>query len=66
MSAYGNWEEDRTSFAGSGGNNWVAGVQISVDILPLGKRAQLAQRERREAEESTRNWLPRSSMCGLK
>jgi outer membrane protein TolC len=43
VSAYGNWEEDRASFAGSGGNNWVAGVQISVDILPIGKRAQLAQ-----------------------
>ncbi len=43
ISAYGNWEEDRTSLAGSGGNNWVAGVQISVDILPTGKRAQLAQ-----------------------
>jgi len=44
VSAYGNWEEDRTSFPGTGGNNWVAGVQISVDILPLGKRAQV-QRE---------------------
>jgi outer membrane protein len=43
VSAYGNWEEDRTSFVGSGGNNWVAGVQISVDILPMGKRAQLAR-----------------------
>jgi outer membrane protein TolC len=43
VSAYGNWEEDRTSIAGSGGNNWVAGVQINVDILPLGKRAQLAR-----------------------
>jgi outer membrane protein TolC len=43
VSAYGNWEEDRTSFGGSGGNNWLAGVQISVDILPLGKRAQLAR-----------------------
>ncbi len=43
VSAYGNWEEDRTSFAGSGGNNWVAGVQISIDILPLGKRDQLAR-----------------------
>ena len=42
VSAYGNWEEDRASFAGSGGNNWVAGVQISIDILPIGKRAQLA------------------------
>jgi outer membrane protein TolC len=43
VSAYGNWEEDRTTFAGSGGNNWVAGVQVSVDILPFGKRAQLAR-----------------------
>jgi outer membrane protein TolC len=43
VSAYGNWEEDRTSFAGSGGNNWVAGAQISIDILPFGKRAQLAR-----------------------
>lgn len=42
VSAYGNWEEDRGSFAGSGGNNWVAGVQIGIDILPIGKRAQLA------------------------
>lgn len=43
ISAYGNWEDDRTSFAGSGGNNWVAGVQIGIDILPFNKRAQLAQ-----------------------
>ncbi len=43
VSAYGNWEEDRTSLSGSGGNNWVAGVQINVDILPFGKRAQLAR-----------------------
>jgi len=43
VSTYGNWEEDHGSFTGSGGNNWVAGVQISVDILPVGKRAQLAR-----------------------
>lgn len=43
VSAYGNWEEDRGSPGTAGGNNWVAGVQISVDILPIGKRAQLAQ-----------------------
>jgi len=42
VSAYGNWELDQSSFTGSGGNNWVAGVQLSVDILPFGKRAQLA------------------------
>jgi outer membrane protein TolC len=43
MSAYGNWELDQNPFAGHGGNNWVAGVQISIDILPLGKRSQLAR-----------------------
>jgi outer membrane protein TolC len=43
VNVYGNWEEDRGSLASSGGNNWVAGVQISVDILPFGKRAQLAR-----------------------
>ena len=43
VSAYGNWEDDRGSFSGPGGNSWVAGVQISVDILPMGKRAQLAR-----------------------
>ncbi|MGA9585587.1 MAG: TolC family protein [Terracidiphilus sp.] len=43
MSAYGNWQEDRPSFSGSGGNSWVAGVQISIDILPLTKRTQLAR-----------------------
>jgi len=43
VSVYGNWEEDQSSIGGSGGNNWVAGVQIGVDILPIGKRAQLAR-----------------------
>ena len=43
VSAYGNWEDDRASLGGTGGNNWVAGIQISVDILPVGKRAQLAR-----------------------
>ena len=43
VSAYGNWEEDRGSLGSSGGNSWVAGLQISVDILPVGKRAELAR-----------------------
>lgn len=43
VNAYGNWEEDRGSITSSGGNNWVAGVQISIDLLPLGKRDQLAR-----------------------
>lgn len=40
ISAYGNWEQDRPTFAGPGGNNWVAGVQLTIDIAPFAKRAQ--------------------------
>jgi outer membrane protein TolC len=43
VSAYGNWEMDRQSFAGDGGNTWVAGAQLSLDILPFSKRAHLEQ-----------------------
>jgi outer membrane protein len=40
--AYGNWEMDKDSFAGSGGNNWVAGVEVRVDLLPAAKRESVA------------------------
>ncbi len=43
VSTYGNWEEDRASLGSAGGHSWVAGVQITVDLLPAGKRAQLAR-----------------------
>jgi len=43
VSAYGNWELDNPNFTGGGGNNWVAGVQLNLDIFPMAKRAQLAQ-----------------------
>jgi outer membrane protein len=55
IGAYGNWETDRETIAGDGGNNWVAGVRLSVNILPLGGRARLRQEEaaqqKAEAEE---------------
>ncbi len=43
IAAYGNWEEDRDSFGGSGGNNWVAGVQLGIDIFPSTKKYELAR-----------------------
>lgn len=55
IGAYGNWEMDRQTFAGSGGDNWVAGIQLSLDILPLAKRTRLRQeqaaQEKAEAQE---------------
>ena len=49
VSAYGNWEDDRQALGGQGGNSWVAGVQIGVDILPFSKRAQLAKEKAAKA-----------------
>jgi len=63
VSAYGNWETDRQTIAGDGGNNWVAGAELSLDILPLGKRAglqearaaqQKAEAQRRAEEQQIR------------
>jgi len=41
LHAFGDWEQDRNPFAGSGGNNWMAGVELKLDILPFTKRQQL-------------------------
>lgn len=41
LRAFGDWEQDRGSFAGSGGNNWMAGAELNIDILPIAKRQQL-------------------------
>jgi outer membrane protein TolC len=42
VNTYGSWEMDKSSFAGSGGNNWIAGVELRIDILPVAKHENLA------------------------
>jgi outer membrane protein TolC len=54
IDAYGNWETDRDTFAGNGGNNWVAGVQLKLDILPLGKRARLLAEKAKQQQIEAR------------
>jgi outer membrane protein len=55
LSAYGNLETDRPTFAGAGGTNWVAGAQLSLNVLPLATRAHLQQaraaQQRAEAQQ---------------
>lgn len=41
INTYGSWEMDKPSMAGSGGNNWLAGAELRVDILPAAKRENL-------------------------
>jgi len=42
VGAFGSWETDRQSFAGDGGNNWMAGAELRVDLLPAARRDELA------------------------
>ena len=42
VSLFGSWEGDHQAFAGSGGNNWMVGAEIRIDVLPLAKREQVA------------------------
>jgi len=62
VSTYGVWEEDRGLIASAGGNNWVAGVQISLDILPLGKRDQLARENAAKQRADAQVALARSQV----
>jgi len=52
VNVYGNLENDAASFGGANGNNWVAGVQVSIDLLPLGKRAELARENAASARDN--------------
>jgi outer membrane protein len=52
LNAFGSWEADNPTFlAGGGGNNWVAGIEVQMDLFDGGaKRAQLAS-ERAAAQK---------------
>ena len=52
VNAFGGWEMDNPTFlAGGGGNNWLAGIEVQLDLFQGGaKRAQLA-RERAMQEK---------------
>ncbi len=52
INAFAGWEMDNPTFvAGGGGNNWMAGIELQIDLFQGGaKRAQLS-RERATAEK---------------
>lgn len=44
VNAYGNWEADNPTIFAGGGNNWVAGIELQVDLFQGGaKRAELSR-----------------------
>ncbi|MHB1021237.1 MAG: TolC family protein [Acidobacteriaceae bacterium] len=43
VNAFGSWEKDNIHFTGDGGNNWVAGAEIRIDLFNAGKVTQLQE-----------------------
>ena len=57
VDVFGSWQTDRQTIAGAGGNNWAAGGEIRIDLMPFEKRARLQQEKaglmRAEASEAS-------------
>ena len=47
VDAFGSWQTDRQSFAGSGGSNWMAGAELRIDLLPLKSNPASSKRKPR-------------------
>lgn len=43
VNVFGSWQTDRHSFAGSGGEGWMGGAELRLDVLPIAKRLQVEQ-----------------------
>lgn len=47
VSAFADWEADNPTFAsGGGGNNWMAGIEVQMDLFQGGAKRAKLQRER--------------------
>jgi outer membrane protein TolC len=46
VNAVASWEADNTTFVGNGGNNWLAGVELELDLFEGGAKAARLGRER--------------------
>ncbi len=46
VNAVGNWESDNPRFSGGGGNDWMFGLEVRLDLFDGGARTAQLQRER--------------------
>lgn len=52
LNAFGGWELDNPTFlAGGGGNNWVGGIELQIDLFQGGAKRAALSRERAAAEK---------------
>jgi outer membrane protein TolC len=52
LNAFAGWEMDNpTFFAGGGGNNWMGGIELQIDLFQGGAKRAALSRERANAEK---------------
>ena len=52
LNAFAGWEMDNPTFlAGGGGNNWVGGIELQIDVFQGGAKRAALSRERANAEK---------------
>lgn len=52
VNAFADWEADNPTFvSGGGGNNWIAGIEVQVDLFQGGARRAKLQHEKAEQEK---------------
>lgn len=52
LNAIGSWQTDTVNFAGNGGNNWVAGAELQIDLFSGGSKLAHLQREKAMQERA--------------
>ena len=53
VNAFAGWQTDNPHFAGGGGNNWTAGLEVQVDLFSGGAKLARLQAERALANEAS-------------
>jgi outer membrane protein len=51
LNAFAGWEMDNPTFVAGGGNNWVGGIELQIDIFQGGAKKAALSRERALAEK---------------
>jgi outer membrane protein TolC len=46
LNAFASWEADNPAFTGGGGNNWVGGLELQLDLFSGGQKQARLERER--------------------
>jgi outer membrane protein len=52
LNAFADWQADSPHLGGGGGNNWMAGVELKVDLFSGGAKLARLERERATASET--------------